>query len=245
MIDSIGADLVESIEEAASATHVIVSDGKSKLRRTPKLMICISKVSKILSIDWLERSAMERKILPTDDFLLLHDKEAEKTYNFSMKETIENGIAARRESGGVLGGWSVYICANVAGNRAPSIKELTLIILAAGGKLIDSLSEPNVPEPSKAIILTSDPSTTAQRKEDGVERVERLGAKVATTSWLFHTVITQKISDDYGCSAGTPIHDNTDGVTPQSGNQRAKRKLSERNVSPNHGNRRRSTRTRG
>jgi len=245
MIDSIGAELVESVEEAASATHVIVSDGKSKLRRTPKLMICISKVSKILSIDWLVRSAMEQKILDTDDFLLLEDKEAEMTYNFSMKQTLENGITARRERGGVLGGWSVYICANVAGNRAPSTRELTLIIHAAGGKSMNSLSEANVTDPSKLIILTSDPSTNAQLKEDGVETVERLGAKVATTTWLFHTIITQKISHDYDGSAGPPRRGNTDSFIPQSGKPRAKRKLSERNVSPNHDKRRRSTRKQG
>ena len=44
MIHSLGAELVESVEDAATATHIIVSDGKTKLRRTPKLMICISRV---------------------------------------------------------------------------------------------------------------------------------------------------------------------------------------------------------
>jgi hypothetical protein len=43
MIHSIGAELVENVEDAATATHIIVSDGKAPLRRTPKLMICISK----------------------------------------------------------------------------------------------------------------------------------------------------------------------------------------------------------
>lgn len=244
MIDSIGAELVESVEEAATATHVIASDGKTKLRRTPKLMICICRVSKILSIEWLERSSIEQQILDTNDFLLLGDKEAEETYNFSMKETIENGILARRERGGVLGGWSVHICSNVAGNRAPSTKELTLIILAAGGKVLETLSESHVLDPLKTIVLTSDPNTEAQLAEHGVERVASLGAKIATTSWLFHTIITQKISNDSDAAAGTPNHGRGDDGTPQSGRQRSKRKAAAQSPTPGTSKRRKSTRKR-
>lgn len=50
MIRSIGAELVENIEDAVTATHIIVSDGNTPLRRTPKLMICISK-ARILVTD--------------------------------------------------------------------------------------------------------------------------------------------------------------------------------------------------
>ena len=194
MIDAIGAELVEDIEEACTATHVIASDGKSKLRRTPKLMICMCKVPNILSIEWLEQSSSERTILDANDFLLLDDKEAEERYNFSMKESLRNGILARRERGGVLGGWSVYICSGVAGNEAPSLKELHLIIKAAGGQVLESLTKSTILDPTMIIVLTSNPSTESQLSEYGVERVVRLGAKTLTTSWLFHTIITQQLS---------------------------------------------------
>ena len=108
------------------ATHVIVSDGVVKLRRTPKLMICVCRTPQILSIEWLEQSAASQRVLDTDGYLLLNDREAEKRYNFSMEETIRHGTLARKKRGGVLGGWSVYICAGVAGNRAPTMKELHL-----------------------------------------------------------------------------------------------------------------------
>ena len=75
-------------------------------------------------MEWLEQSAKEQRVLDTDDFLLLDNREAEKRYNFSMNETIRNGILARRKRGGVLGGWSVYICSGVAGNKAPNMKEM-------------------------------------------------------------------------------------------------------------------------
>jgi len=136
--------------------------------------------------------------LNTDEYLLLDDREAEKTYNFSMKETLENGSIARLERGGVLGHWYVYICPGVAGNNAPSIKELNLVVEATGATLLSSLSESDVPDPTKTIVITSDPSTSAQRLEKGVKRVTRLGAKLFSATWLFGVIITQKLSTEEG-----------------------------------------------
>lgn len=157
-------------------------------------MVCICKTSQILSIEWLEQSAKEQRVLDTTDFLLLGDKEAEKKYNFNMKETLENGRKARLEKDGVLSGWSVYVCSGVAGNNAPSSKELNLVIEATGATLLRSLSASAVSDPSKTIVLTSDPCTGKQSSEKGVVRVTKLGAKLRSTSWLFHTIITQNIS---------------------------------------------------
>jgi hypothetical protein len=179
-------------------TDIIASDGKTRLRRTPKLMICICKTSRILSIQWLEQSAKEQKVLSADDFLLLYDTEAEKTYNFSMKETLENGKRARLERGGVLGGWYVYICPGVAGNNAPTSEEMNLVVKATGATLLPTLSESDVTDPTKTIIITSDPSSTAQRSEKSVKRVTRLGAHIFTTTRLFHIIITQKRPTEEG-----------------------------------------------
>ena len=208
---------------------MIASDGKTKVRRTPKLMICLCKTSQILSIEWLEQSAKEQRVLDTNDFLLLGDEEAEKTYNFSMKETLENGRKARLDRDGVLGGWYVYICSGVAGNNAPSSKDLTLICQASGATLLGSLK--TIVDPLKTIVITSEPSTQSQLKERGVARVEGLGAKILSTSWLFHTIITQNFSTTVGV-----------GPTPHSGKQKSKRKASK--SPPSHGNRRKSSRKR-
>eukprot|EP00956_Cyclotella_meneghiniana_P035820 scaffold118490_cov73-Cyclotella_meneghiniana.AAC.4 len=193
MVHAIGAELVESLEKASSATHVIVSDGKSTIRRTPKLMICICKTSNVVTTDWLEKSASQQKILHPKDFLVLNDKVAEATYNFSMQETLENGKKARDNGGGVLAGFSFFICRKVADVKAPPMKALQLIIEAAGAKVIKSLSDAE--DPLKTIILTSDPSTKAQLSERGVKGIADAGAKIRTTSWLFHTIFTQRYSD--------------------------------------------------
>ncbi|KAL7453021.1 hypothetical protein ACHAWC_007105 [Mediolabrus comicus] len=208
MIDHIGAILVDKIEDAASATHVIATDGKTKLRRTPKLMICMCRTSNILTIDWLEQSAKEQKVMDATPFLLLGDRgdrEAEKTYGFSMADTLKNGKVARQDRGGngkvarqdrggVLGGWYIYICNGVAGNKAPSAKELKLLVDAAGATLLPSLSEKYVVDFAKTIVITSDPATKNQQKERGIDKVSSANQK--TTSWLFHTMITQTIDDD-------------------------------------------------
>mmetsp|Transcript_419 Transcript_419/g.964 ORF Transcript_419/g.964 Transcript_419/m.964 type:complete len:1229 (+) Transcript_419:32-3718(+) len=195
MINDIGAMLIDSIEDAASATHVIATDGKTKLRRTPKLMICFCKTSNILGIEWLEQSAKEQKVLDPNDFLLLSDREAEKTYNFKLSDSLKNGSIARADRGGVLGGWYVYICSGVAGNKAPSAKEMKLIVEAAGATMLYSLAEKNVIDPAKSIIITSDPATKSQVKERGVDRVTSMGGHICTTSWLFQTMITQSLAD--------------------------------------------------
>ena len=114
-----------------------------------------------------------------------------------MKETLENGEEARR-NGGVLGGYFVYICNGVADNNAPPFQALHLIIKAAGGQVLKTLARRG--NPLNTIILTSHPSTNAQLSEKGVERAASQGAKIRTTSWLFHTIITQRFSFDVGCS---------------------------------------------
>jgi hypothetical protein len=194
MIDTIGAEIVESIEEAHTATHIIVTDGATKFRRTPKLMVCICKSPNIIKLEWLEQSAKEQRVLDTAPYLLVGDKEAEKHYSFSMKETIQNGIQVRETTGGVLGGLYVYICSGVAGNDAPSTKELNLIIEAAGGKVLSSLDTCKLLDPTKTIVLTSDPSTHSQLREPGVRNILKLGGKIMKTSSLFHVIITQCIN---------------------------------------------------
>ncbi|KAL9180369.1 hypothetical protein ACHAXT_008339 [Thalassiosira profunda] len=231
MISDIGAHLVDNVEDALTATHVIASDGKTKLRRTPKLMICVCKTSRILGIEWLEQSAKEQRALDTDDYLLLGDKEAEKRYDFTMKDTLEKGRAARLERGGVLGGWSVHIGSGVAGNNAPSAKELNLIVEATGATLLPKISA--VSDPAKTIILTSDPCTDAQRSARGVPKAVGQGAKLLPTTWLFHTIITQQLSD---VGSDEPAQED-------SGKRRAKRKAPAKS-SPAQGSTRKSRRKR-
>jgi hypothetical protein len=212
-------------------------------------MICLCKTFRILSIRWLEQSAKEQRVLNTDEYLLLDDREAEKAYNFSMKETLENGSMARLERGGVLGDWYVHICPGVAGNNAPTSKELNLVVEATGATLLSSLSESDVPDPTKTIVITSDPSTSSQRLEKGVKRVTRLGAKLFSATWLFHVIITQKFSTEAAEElhlSTTPRHKRNAVVSLPSDEDMAKssRKRKAVDSQPSHGENRKSIRKR-
>lgn len=183
MVETIGAELIESIEYARMATHVIPSDGVVKMRRTAKLMVCLSTTSNILSIEWLVQSSSQRRILDTEDFLLIgnnRDIEAELRYKFSMADTIQNSLLARENNGGVLGGWSVYICDGVAGNNFPGLKELRLIIEAAGGSVLQE-SLPNL-HLDNIVLLTSDWTSVP----DGME-----GVKICTPTDFLRVITTQ------------------------------------------------------
>jgi hypothetical protein len=169
-----------------------------------------------LSKQLKEQSALQKQILDPQDFLVLEDKAAETTYDFSMSETLENGKDARHR-GGVLAGYSIYICKNVADNNAPPMKALMLIVDAAGGQVIESLAKV---DPSKTIILTSDPSTTAQLAEKGVDQIANSGGKVLTTSWLFHTMITQRFSTHTSTT-------NSQDKKPKQGSKRKQETISE------------------
>lgn len=108
-----------------------------------------------------------------------------------MKATFENGKKLRSITGGILGGWLVYICRDVAGKNAPSTKEFALMIDATGAILLRHLVD--VPSPNKTIVITSDPIKKGQRSVEGVENFMCQGARMFTTSWLFRTIITLQL----------------------------------------------------
>lgn len=190
MIKDIGAEYIESIEDAHVATHVIASDGNDPMRRTSKLMISLCTTSNILKIEWLVESAKAQQILDTDEFLLLDDVVAEKKYGFSMKETIQSGVLARENIGGVLGGRCVYIyqdavetlCRGVARNKDTILRELHLIIKAAGGSVMESLS--NLSSIHHTVLLTD-------QSESSVSTDRMVGATIMTSSGFLRMMITQ------------------------------------------------------
>mmetsp|Transcript_826 Transcript_826/g.1350 ORF Transcript_826/g.1350 Transcript_826/m.1350 type:complete len:569 (-) Transcript_826:425-2131(-) len=202
-IKAIGGVILDKTEDAASATHVIATNGKEALRRTPKLMIALCKTSNIVSMKWLNDSAKKRKALATRNYLLLNDKVAERTYTFCMRETLRNGDRLRRENRTILDGRSIYVCKGVAGNKAPKEKELKLIIDAAGGQWVSSLLQLKNLEghgdrndgDSSAIIITSDPPSKGQLSNKDVARSIKNGATNCTTSWLFNCLLRQEIKD--------------------------------------------------
>jgi len=195
MVKRIGGVLVDHLEEAHTATHVIAGDTKTSIRRTPKLMIGLCCSSNIVNLDWLVKSNAAHRALPSEDFLILDDNEAEKQYKFVMKQTL-NRISSFAERGtSLLAGWHVFSCKGVVGNKAPPEKEFRLIIEAAGGKWLPSLSASSMKglDISHLMVITSDPETKKQTSLKAVASALANGAAKLTTSQLFHAFMTQKL----------------------------------------------------
>jgi len=192
MVKSLGAVLIEDISEAHTATHIIASDDKTPMRRTPKLMIALScTTANIVSLQWLSESHAANTLLSCEKYLVL-DKDAEKKYSFSMKKTM--GIIESRLNNAtprLLEGWTVYICKGVAGNRAPDAKELRLMIEAAGGSWTTSCAKKGL-DFSKLLIITSEPEPSKQVSVKAVSGALENGAEKRTTTWLFDAMMKQE-----------------------------------------------------
>jgi hypothetical protein len=201
MVAAIHGEFLENIEDAHTATHVIAGDDKTTLRRTPKLMIGLCRTSKILHMDWLIKSAKAREPLPCNEFLLLKDKKAERQYDFVMRETMQRGDRLRRNDEFLLSGYWVYVCSGVAGNKAPPERELELIVDAAGGKWLSSVSARVIKDLDASKILIIAPEKPNKKKAKcseakDVEKAIKLGAQSHPASWLFRCIIRQSLGDD-------------------------------------------------
>jgi hypothetical protein len=195
MIKRLGGLLLEDIKDAHTANVIISSDGTESIRRTPKLMIGMCRTRNIVSKQWLLQSSRLDRFLPCDEFLILDDTEAEEKYNFSMRRTLER-ISSNIDLGTtLLGDWWVYVCKGVAGNKAPSEDELRLIVEAAGGTWLASLSASGTKgvSVSRLLVVTGDPESKKQLSVKLVASALRSGAVKQTTSWLFHAIMTQHL----------------------------------------------------
>lgn len=191
MINTLRGDLIEDIQEASTATHVIASEQGKSLLRTSKLMISLCSTSNVVSVDWLTQSAKKRKILSCEKFLLLNDTAAEEKYDFSMADTLKRGTELRASGSTLLKGTCVYVCKGVAGKRAPPTEEFKLIVEAAGGRWLATMLRDNT---EGVLIITSDPPQKKQLTARDVKKAINAGAAHVTTTRLFQCIIRQEMS---------------------------------------------------
>jgi hypothetical protein len=204
-----GATLIDDISEAHTATHVVATDGKTGIRRTSKLMIAICRTPNIVTLDWLVQSAKSQQALDCTTFLIINKKDSclamEQQYKFSMSTTIDNIVRRRSSTDNptlLFDGWSIYVCAKVAGNKAPPMNEFRYIIEASGAVLMPSISPivkmlvEKVTASPKCLLITSDPPTQPQLSQKSFQLAVQNGAIHKTTTWFFHTIMKQEIPVD-------------------------------------------------
>lgn len=176
------------------ATHVIAGDNSHHIRRTAKFMTSLCKTSNILKAEWLEDSYKKRSLLSCANYSLINDTKAENLYSFSMKQTLTDGKERRRD-GGLLFGWKILVCDNVAGNKAPKESDLRMMIEAAGGEwlLSSNIPVPISEDPTHVIVITSDPSLSSQIDDEKASIAAENGAGFFSTTWLFDCMMHQKV----------------------------------------------------
>jgi hypothetical protein len=186
---------LELTDDPLEATHVIAGDSKIHIRRTAKFMAALCVTSNILKAEWLEDSYKKRSLLSCSRYLLLNDSRAENVYSFSMKQTLIEGKERRRD-GGLLSGWKIMICDNVARKKAPKEEDLRMMIEAAGGDwlLSSDIPVPIREDPTHVIVITSDPALPSQIEDDKASIAAESGAGFFTTTWLFDCMMHQKVS---------------------------------------------------
>lgn len=183
---------IQIINDPLKATHVIIGD--NKIKRTAKFMTVLNVTSNILKPEWLEDCYKRKSLLSCSHYLLLNDSKAEELYSFSMKQTLIEG-RERRLHGGLLAGWKILVCDDVAGNKAPKEEYLRLMIAAAGGDWLDGTDIP-VPinkDPSHVIVITSDPVLQTQIEDEKASIAAESGAGFFTITWLFDCMMHQQL----------------------------------------------------
>ncbi len=221
------------------ANYVVVGE----IKRTARFMSVLCVTPYILKKTWLIKSYEQRKVLPPtatispssricynsatsinslnnirqkkEPYLLIDDVEAERKFQFSMKETLEEG-KKRRKLGGLLAGFNIFVCEGIVMKEA----EMRKMVQAAGGKWLakkvqvggkgrekerkEEIKDGNdskekdrvvlfVEDPSQIIVITSDPPLPEQLGDDIVSNVIESGASCFTTTWLFNSMMHQKV----------------------------------------------------
>jgi hypothetical protein len=213
-----GAKLLEHIRDAHTATHIIVTDGTTDIRRTCKLMIAICRSSRLLTTDWFIDSSKQGKALDVAPYRIKYNasycRSLEQQYaNFSMRTTLRN-IELRTAL--LFKGWFIHVCPKVAGNKAPTTNEFQYIIEAAGATYISTMKNNAVNDDDHSnsscdrsrniLMITSDPPTKTQLTH--IEKQTKnqwpsdpmMNDKATihyhhrTTTWFFHTIMAQKIT---------------------------------------------------
>lgn len=199
MIKRIGGVLLQMVDDAHTATHVIAASKGTSMRRTPKLMIGLCKTNNIVGIEWLIQSSKQRKALPSTSFQLLHDSRAEKQYNFEMRESLRRAGKMRSSGDSLLGGFTVCCCPGVAGNKkrgnmTPPAKEFRLIVEAAGASWAPSLGK--LGNFSNVIIVVSKLEGEAKKQLSTKKAIEALakGATSKSTEQIFDSIMQQQFT---------------------------------------------------
>jgi hypothetical protein len=150
-------------------------------------MVAMCRASHIVSTEWVQQCLAEGLLVECDDFADVNfSADADPTKQITPLN-LGRARALRDDNKYVLAGYELAICKGVAGNKAPQLKELQCMVEAAGAGWLGEGPPANA---DSAIVITNDPPTTAQKR---AMRALSDNMTVKTTTWLFDTMMSQKL----------------------------------------------------
>jgi Regulator of Ty1 transposition protein 107 BRCT domain len=198
MVKQLGGVIIEDLKDAHKCTHLVASDGKTSIKRTPKLMIALCVTTNIVTLKWLQDSAASGTLRDTKQYLILRDKEAEKAYSFSMSKTLQRVKGRQAKGMTLLQGRKVFVCQTVFknmedGKKSPPPTDLRLIVGAAGGQWVDKSKDLNAASAREFLVITnSDPKLKkSQEKQKDVASALASGAESVSLKSFLHAMMTQ------------------------------------------------------
>ncbi|CAI9149015.1 unnamed protein product, partial [Rangifer tarandus platyrhynchus] len=112
----------EVAESAQKCTHLIAS----KVKRTVKFLMAVSKVKHIVTPEWLEECFKCQKFIDEQNYLL-RDAEAEVLFSFSLEESLRRAHVSL-----LFKAKYFYITPGIC----PSLSAMKAIVKCAGGKVL-------------------------------------------------------------------------------------------------------------
>ncbi|VVC44565.1 Hypothetical protein CINCED_3A023705 [Cinara cedri] len=112
-----------SVTDDITQCTVLVSD---KIRCTMKILSAIGRGCPIVSANWVKHSYVVRVFEEIEEFITV-DKDAERKYNFQLKESL-----AKARANKLLKGYTVLVTPSVK----PGPKDMKVIITCAGGNYV-------------------------------------------------------------------------------------------------------------
>jgi hypothetical protein len=174
-------------------THLIAAvDPSSPIHPTrPKFLAALSIGASIVTLEWLIESQAAGTLLSVDSFLISSAEAAEKEHNFSLQNSIANGILAH-SNGGICNGLDIYLTTGVASVQGPSRATFKALIETAGAAERTKSSVKTLIKNGHAgalLVLTSDPATPQQIKDAADAKAH--GATVTTFRNFFAVLLNQ------------------------------------------------------
>lgn len=184
--------LLESDEPGdwLKVTHLLVEDGIEP-KRTPKVMIAMCRASHVVTTAWLRNCLKDNELLPLDSLVDPGIKQNPDSNKRISADSLERSLAMRSRGEFVLSNCAVALCKQVAGKKAPPLKELQTMVIAAGGLWLAEGVPSEKSNADHTIVITSEPCT---RPQAGALKKKGEGVVARTTSWLFDTLMLQELA---------------------------------------------------